>query len=149
MKKILKRIILIIIVAAIIFILYVLLNKPIKFKQHARLKELYDLNYVGINCSILNVIGEEIGTINPDKLNEILTLLKEEKIIPVKSYEYDKIEMGKSYSLLLKTTKNQIRIIISNNTITIGKKVYWISGTNISLVNDIIEQYSEYYFNMQ
>ena len=146
MKKSLKLILFCVILVAIIIVLYFLIDIPINFNQQSELKKVYSSNYTELEAVFLNISYKEIGTLDYDKLKDFLDLLKNKKIKKVKFYEYDKVSTGDSYRILLKLNKENIRIIISNNTITVNNKKYWVDNETIDLIRNIFKEYSEYYF---
>ena len=144
MKKSLKLILFCVILVAIIIVLYFVIDIPINFNQQSELKKVYSSNYTELEAVFLNISYKEIGTLDYDKLKDFLDLLKNKKIKKVKFYEYDKVSTGDSYRILLKLNKENIRIIISNNTITVNNKKYWVDNETIDLIRNIFKEYSEY-----
>ena len=139
MKKILKNILLIILIEIVaLAILYFVMNRTIRGNQQKELKKIYNANYEDINANFTNLFDNEII--------KILNLLKDEKITPVKFYEYDKIPVGSAYRLIIKSGANQVRVIISNNTINIEKSKYWVDEKVIDSIKDILSKYSEHYY---
>lgn len=147
MKKILKNILLIILIEIVaLAILYFVMNRTIRGNQQKELKKIYNANYEDINANFTNLFDNELEEIDKDKIIKILNLLKDEKITPVKFYEYDKIPVGSAYRLIIKSGANQVRVIISNNTINIEKSKYWVDEKVIDSIKDILSKYSEHYY---
>ena len=147
MKKILRNILLIILIEIVVLaIIYFVMNRTISVNQQKELKKIYNANYEDINANFTNFFDNELEEIDKDKLIKILNLLKDEKITPVKFYEYDKIPVGSAYRLIIKSGANQVRVIISNNTINIEERKYWVDEKVIDSIKDILSEYSEHYY---
>lgn len=147
MKKILRNILLIILIEIVVLaIIYFVMNRTISVNQQKELKKIYNSNYEDINANFTNLFDNELEEIDKDKLIKILNLLKDEKITPVKFYEYDKIPVGSAYRLIIKSGANQVRVIILNNTINIEERKYWVDEKVIDSIKDILSEYSEHYY---
>lgn len=102
---------------------FLLINREITIGDSA-IKEIFSFeNVEDIDIIFIDILGNEQESIKDiDEKNSFLNAIKDEKIKPT-VVDDDKV-LGNSYRLLIKYNDKEYRMIISNDSITIKKKVY-------------------------
>ena len=152
MKKGLKKVLICVLILIILIGLYIVFKFVIKreIPQISEFKKLYNYNHTSSLCiSYINFYREEVKQIDKDKVIRFLNTLEHEKVTEKMTFLdiFGTNNSSKSYGLAIKYDNMSFDVIISENTISIGKKQYKTERNLINVLSNILTDYEEYTIN--
>ena len=152
MKKGIKKVLICVLILIILIGLYMVFKFVIKreISQISEFKKLYNYNDTSsVSISYINFYREEVKQIDKDKVIRFLNTLEHEKVTQKMIFLdiFSTNNSSKSYVLTIKYDNMSFDVIISENTISIGKKQYKTERNLINVLSNILTDYEEYTIN--
>lgn len=152
MKKGIKKVLICVLILIILIGLYMVFKFVIKreISQISEFKKLYNYNDTSsVSISYINFYREEVKQIDKDKVIRFLNTLEHEKVTEKMTFLdiFGTNNSSKSYGLAIKYDNMSFDVIISENTISIGKKKYKTERNLINVLSNILTDYEEYTIN--
>lgn len=152
MKKEIKKVLICVLILIILIGLYMVFKFVIKreISQISEFKKLYNYNDTSsVSISYINFYREEVKQIDKDKVIRFLNTLEHEKVTEKMTFLdiFGTNNSSKSYGLTIKYDNMSFDVIISENTISIGKKQYKTERNLINVLSNILTDYEEYTIN--